>query len=108
MDFNEETKQVVWEKASVVKNSDPNVLRKDECGAWIKHSEYGNRNSLYGWGIDNITSRDHGGEDIPINLRLLHWLNNAARGTDPLKCVITADSQDTTKITAETLSELKY
>ena len=55
MVFTDEQIQKVWEKATVVPNTDPKVLRKDKCGAWIAHIQYGNRNSKFGWEIDHIT-----------------------------------------------------
>jgi 5-methylcytosine-specific restriction endonuclease McrA len=105
MGYDEETKQRIWKKASVVKNEDSNVWRKDECGTLMEYSEYGNRGSQYGWEIDHITSKDHDGEDNLDNLRPLQWENNAAKGPDRLKCAVT--NQDTKSIN-ETLSKKIY
>jgi 5-methylcytosine-specific restriction endonuclease McrA len=109
MGFDDETKLAVWEKGSVVpEENDTDEWRKDQCGALMKYSEYGKRNTLYGWEIDHITSKDHGGEDIPSNLRPLHWQNNTAKGSGRLKCAITTDDQDTTKNITEALLKRKY
>jgi len=85
-----EEKLVVWDRGEQVSDRDPNVWRKDECGAWIKHSDYGNQDSMYGWQIDHITSQDHGGSDAPSNLRPLHWRNNLSKGEGRLKCSVRA------------------
>jgi len=89
MSFNEEDIQAVWEKGRVVSNNDSNIWRKDECYAWIKRTEYGNRNSQYGWEIDHIDP--DGGDDLD-NLRPLQWENNVATSdTEQLVCVVTAE-----------------
>jgi hypothetical protein len=87
MGFDEETIQKVWEKGEVVSNNDPNIWRKDQCGAWIKRTEYGNRNSEYGWEIDHISPE--GGDGLS-NLRPLQWKNNVDKGEGRLKCPVTA------------------
>ena len=88
MDFDEETEQKVWEKGKIDPNNDSKVWRKDDCGAWIKRSEYGNRNSDYGWEIDHISA---GGSDTLSNLRPLHWKNNLDKSDGRLKCNVTSN-----------------
>jgi hypothetical protein len=90
MSFTSDTIQKVWEKGTVVPNNDPNVWRKDECGAWIGRSEYGNRDSQYGWEIDHITPVSEGGGDDLSNLRPLQWQNNAEKQGGRLTCPVTA------------------
>lgn len=80
--------QKVWEKGRVDPSQDPDVWRKDECGAWIKHSHYGNRNSEFGWEIDHITA---GGSEDLTNLRVLQWQNYLAGGVGRAICKVTAD-----------------
>lgn len=87
MSFSNEMKLKVWEKGTVVANNDPKVWRQDQCGAWIRWSDYGNRNSQYGWEIDHSSP---GGSDTPSNLRPLQWLNNVEKSDGRLKCNITA------------------
>lgn len=82
--------QDVWEKGTIVKNYDKDKDRQDQCGAWIKRDEYGNRNSSYGWEIDHISP---GGADILSNLRPLQWQNNVDKSDGRLKCNITASSK---------------
>jgi len=48
--------QQVWQKAQCVDpRNEGKGFRKDQCGAWIQWSQYGSRNSAYGWEIDHIT-----------------------------------------------------
>lgn len=92
MAFSEKVIQQVWEKATVVANNDPNVFRKDQCGAWIKRSEYGNRQSSFGWEIDHITPQSKGGGDELSNLRPLQWENNMSKLDGRLVCAVVADN----------------
>ena len=94
MSWTHEQKSAAWNKAKAVGNNDPKKYRKDECGAWIKWTDYGDRNSQYGWEVDHITSKDHGGTDADSNLRALQWQNNAAKSSGRLKCVVTANGTD--------------
>lgn len=90
MSFSEYTIQKVWEKGNIVPGNDQDVWRKDQCGAWISRSYYGNRNSQYGWEIDHITPESLGGSDELTNLRPLHWENNVIRQDGRLMCTVTA------------------
>jgi len=65
----------VWQKATAVAGQDPNVYRKDPCGAWIQRNAYGTTGK-YGWEIDHEKPIAHGGTDILSNLQPLHWENN--------------------------------
>lgn len=90
MAFTEDQIQKVWEKGTIVPSNDPNVYRKDMCGAWIARSQYGNRNSSYGWEIDHIKPQSQGGGDELSNLRPLQWENNMSKLDGRLSCVVTA------------------
>ena len=88
MGISEKMIQDVWEKGIIVPMYDPQKWRKDQCGAWISHSQYGNRESQYGWEIDHISP---GGADILSNLRPLQWQNNVAKSDGRLKVCVTAE-----------------
>jgi len=85
MTFNDYTIKQVWLKAIVVAGYDSNLWRKDQYGAWIGRGYYGDRNSQYGWEIDHIRPKSHGGGDELSNLRPLQWENNVARQSGSLR-----------------------
>ncbi|MCW7497656.1 HNH endonuclease [Leptospira levettii] len=88
MSWTDEEIQKVWEKGQRDPYNDPNVWRKDECGAWMNRAPYGNRNFDYGWEIDHISP---GGSDSLSNLRPLQWKNNVDKSDGRLKCNIVSD-----------------
>src|SRR5947209_19803916 len=77
--FDQATINAVWEKARIISNNDPNVFRKDSCGAWIKKSDHGTIGQ-YGWEIDHIMPVAKGGTDVLSNLQPLNWSNNRHKG----------------------------
>jgi hypothetical protein len=80
----------VWENARTVDGVDSSLYRKDPCGAWIARNKYGIRDSKLGWEVDHVIpkalleSLRFSEEEIddPINLRAMHWQNNASKGDD--------------------------
>jgi hypothetical protein len=86
--FSDTIVQQVWEKGYVVSGYDPAYVRKDQCNAWIKRFDYGNRQSQYGWEIDHITPESNGGGDELSNLRPLQWHNNASKQDGRLTCPV--------------------
>lgn len=82
MQFTEDIKKQVWDKAREVPGYDGRVFRKDACGAWIMRDKYGNRENVYGWEIDHIFPEKLGGDDSLENLRALHCLNNISKDDD--------------------------
>ena len=85
------TSEDVWNKGESVPNNDPNLYRKDVCGAWIKYNLHGERETEYGWEIDHIKPESDGGSDHISNLRPLHWKNNLGKADGNLKCIVTSD-----------------
>lgn len=79
-DFNIETINNVWKKASIVNGFDPDIWRQDYAGAWIKKSEYGNCDSVFGWEIDHERPISKDGNDYLSNLVPLQWENNRSKG----------------------------
>lgn len=90
LDYTDYELQRIWEKATIVSGNDPNVWRKDQCGAWIGRAFYGNRKSEYGWECDHIKPESLGGSDHLYNIRSLQWKNNAARQNGRLTPAVTA------------------
>ncbi len=88
----------VWEKGTSVEGNDATIWRKDECGAWIQRSMYGDRASQYGWVIDLISPDDP--EELS-NLRPLHWKNCAGKCGGKLVRRITANGIDNKEIVSE-------
>lgn len=95
MSFSEEVIQKVWEKGIADPYNDPNLWRKDQCGAWMYKPAHGDRNSVYGWEIHHINPNS--GDDI-LNLIPLHWENNlATEDTGKLVCATTANGTNNVK-----------
>ena len=94
LSFSEEVIQKVWEKGRIVSGNDPNVWRKDDCNAWMRRQDYGNRGSMYGWEIDHIKPVSEGGTDHIDNLRPLQWQNNAHKQDGKLGCAVTASDTE--------------
>jgi 5-methylcytosine-specific restriction endonuclease McrA len=75
------TINAVWNKAIPILGKDPNVIRKDTCGAWIERAQYGQTNHLgNGWEIDHIHPVSCNGSDDLANLQPLQWQNNREKG----------------------------
>lgn len=102
--WTDEEKELIWNKAKFISyENEKNGFRKDQCDAWIRKCEYGNRDSVYGWEIDHIKPDSKGGEDIVSNARPLHWKNNASRQAGRLTKVVT--SKGTKNINASDRTE---
>lgn len=76
----ETLKIIAWRNARAVLGRDPTQVRQDAYGWYIVWSEYGNRNSDYGWEIDHVVPTALGGLNSAANVRALHWKNNSRLG----------------------------
>lgn len=77
----EEIKDKIWNKAGAIPNLNPNMFRKDACGAIIMYDKFMQHNP-YGWVIDHIIPLSLGGDDNIINLRALHYMNDISKKDD--------------------------
>ena len=75
----QEVINAVWMKGTTIPEYDSRVWRRDEFGSAIKFSEYGNRESDFGWEIDHIIPLVDGGFNTIGNLRPLQWATNVRR-----------------------------
>jgi len=89
MSFSNQIVLSVWQKGFIDQYNNPLNWRKDQCTAWIHFSDYGNRDSVYGWEIDHV---DPNGGDELSNLRPLHWINNVEKSDGNLQCPIISES----------------
>jgi hypothetical protein len=78
--WSDQIKKAVWEKGQSIPEFSSEIWRWDKCTAPMKWSDYGDRNSKYGWEIDHIKPVLHSGNDSIDNLQPLHWKNNAEKG----------------------------
>lgn len=87
---NDALKRNVWEKGQVVDGFNPDLYRKDPCGAWIVWDKFGIQDNIYGWEIDHIYPKsrlkERGFKEDTIsdlrNLRPMQHQNNASKGDD--------------------------
>lgn len=102
-DWTKEEIQAVWEKATIVVGYNPNLWRKDQCGAWIYRLYYGaaalgESHTSYRWQIDHIKSQSKDGQDVLSNASPLQWFNNDSRQNGWLKAKITSDGNKNVEI----------
>lgn len=93
-----EEAEKVWGKGKTVSGNAPETWRQDECGAWIRHDDYGDQSSMYGWQIDHITPQSRGGSDNLSNLRPLQHQNNEKKADGRLSCAVTASGTKNIKV----------
>jgi hypothetical protein len=74
------TDQQVWEKGHPIPDDDPNLWRRDDYGNVIKRTNYGKRDSEYGWERDHVVPSALNGADSIHNLRPLHHRLNSSLG----------------------------
>lgn len=72
----------IWNRAAEMEGLDPKLFRKDACGAVMARSQYGIRDSNFGWEIDHVYPIAMGGDDNIENLRAMQWENVESKGSD--------------------------
>lgn len=103
-----ETINRVWKQGLEEAGYDKDLFRKDAAGAWISRSEYGNRDSKFGWEIDHIYPTALGGDDEEDNLRPMQWENNVSKGDnypDYVAVVAAEGSQNIDKQSSRTVNK---
>lgn len=86
----------IWKSASIVSGVDPDIWRKDVCGAWIKRSVYGQvpRNeskTSFRWQIDHAIPKSFIEINAKYNCRALQWYNNLKKSNGPDNCHVVAE-----------------
>ena len=75
MEVTNQLKRQVWEKGQIVEGFNPDMYRKDPCGAWIAWDKYGIQDNFFGWEIDHIFPQSKL-EEMGINASLIDDLRN--------------------------------
>ena len=87
----------LWAKGGIVEGINPDLARKDACGAWIFLRGYRDFTDPYGWDIDHINPALRNNTDEPEeNLRPMHVKNIESKGNSyPVYfSAVTADGVD--------------
>lgn len=103
----EKTIEYAWNQGRIVEDYDSSLFRKDAAGAWISRSEYGNRDSKFGWEIDHIYPTALGGDNDEKNLRPMQWENNVSKGDnypDYVAVVVADGNQNVDKQSSRTIN----
>lgn len=80
--FTQEILGTIWNKAAEMEGLDSSLFRKDACGAVIARSQYGMKDSNFGWDVDYVYPVELGGDDNIENLRAMQWQNVESKGSD--------------------------
>lgn len=88
--FTDEQINEIWNKGLQDPKFNPNLVRKDACGAWMIRGRYNDRKSPFGWEVDHIYPESKLKDlkvpdeliDNVVNLRPLNWKNNVSKGSD--------------------------
>ncbi len=79
----------VWQCAQSIPGNDPELWRKDECGAWMHRLDYANRRSQFGWEVCDA-SLGRGSSGVAA-LRPLQWQNYLDQVAADTQSRVTAD-----------------
>lgn len=79
--WSDQTKSLVWSKATPITGENPSQYRLDACNAIIEWGQFGVTNDYgTGWEIDHIHPVALNGSDSISNLQPLQWQNNRRKG----------------------------
>lgn len=71
----------VWRRGTAVPGLDPNLYRRDICGALMELVRHGDTTpGGGGWEVDHKVPVARGGTDDLDNLQPLQWENNRSKG----------------------------
>ncbi len=64
----------IWRKGEIIFDINPDIIRRDLYGDWIKKDDYNNPDSVYGWVIfqlepESMNGNTTGAELFPVNYR---------------------------------------
>lgn len=90
MTFTEEIIEAAWRNGRAVSGHDPDAWRKDQCGAWIERTAYGESAAEFGWHIQPVRPGETGSAD---NLRPFNCLNRYDVATGRACCMVTAEPE---------------
>ncbi len=103
MEYTKELIDNVWEKGISVDGYNPDIVRKDACGAWIIRDLFGDKDTMFGWEIDHIyplsklneLGKSEEASNI-INLRPLNVANNNSKSDSypEYKAKLTSDGEN--------------
>lgn len=88
----------MWRKGEPTQEADPDIWRKDECGAWIRRDFYGYHGSRFGWEVVLIVPASNGGTEDVSNLQPLQWQNKEIRNGHRQACAVTASGWDNVRV----------
>jgi len=77
---NHDMKSQVWWKGTPLQGYDSKEWMLDVCGNTIRWADHGDTNSKFGWEIDLVFPKEHGGSDDLSNLQPLFWKTNRQKG----------------------------
>ncbi len=75
-DFDSHIIMKIWRKGDVIFDINPDIIRRDFYGDWIKRDDYENPHSAYGWVIVHIKPESGNGNGEIKDLHPIHWKNS--------------------------------
>ena len=88
----EDLKRAAWARTNPVQNQ-PNSwdFRKDVLGNLIRYADFGNRQSPFGWELEQFGMRSTSADND--NVQALHWKANTGRPEPQLRLMTVAESE---------------